>query len=147
MVIVTLLQYCTHPLIFSIYLITVSIIVGLLFFYSVASWLFYSVRLIFLGGIIVLFMYVSMLRNEDKVQYNGFSPIVLFLALVLYVRIRINLRRCNLRYHRFSLIRLSELYKNLSLCSLFILITYLLLILFATIKFTESFKGTIIKLR
>ena len=108
--------------------------------------MFYSITLVFLGGIMVLFLYVSILRNEDKIVYRG--PRVVFLVLAIGLLQIIGLETYNhvLMYQEFEFRVLGELYKNYTIGSLSLIIFYLLLTLFTTIKFTEGFKGTIIKL-
>ena len=102
--------------------------------------------MVFLGGIMVLFVYVSMLRNEDKLSYNGPS-LTFFVRYILLIQLlTLDELILNFSYKEFEFSILRELYKNYTMGRLFILMFYLLLTLFTTIKFTEGFKGTIIKL-
>lgn len=140
-----LCYFTTHPMIFSLILVGLSGFVGIIYYIKIAIWIFYSITLVFLGGIIVLFLYVSILRNEDKIVYKGpgLFTRALTRGLIITFSLEESLVKARARDWEFSI--LGELYKNYTVGNLCILIFYLLLTLFTTIKFTEGFKGTILK--
>lgn len=55
-----------HPMVIVFYLVIISLLIGGFLLVKVSSWGINAIILIFLGGIIVLFIYISVLRNEDK---------------------------------------------------------------------------------
>lgn len=57
----------SHPLVLSLFIIGLSFMVALQIRLLTVSWVFFALILIFLGGIIVIFLYFSSLLNLEKV--------------------------------------------------------------------------------
>lgn len=141
-----IISLISHPLILSLVLVFRPVAVGALFYFSISVWIFNAIILIYLGGIIVLFLYISILSNEDKVFFtlNLFVSSLVFLFITI-VRGRAVKHGARGHFNRIPL-RLAYLYKNLYFWGIGFIILYLLLTLFRSVKFAEGHKGTLIKL-
>lgn len=140
------LPILAHPLALRVAVLLISFILSLLFYRLGQKWVFRVVLLVYLGGIIILFIYVAILRIEDKMDLNykiGLGVFVLLLLLnISGVKVRSRpSREVSLAEFR----KFSDLYNQINLGLLILLIRYLLLTLFCVVKITEGFKGTIVK--
>merc|ERR1711963_853189 len=74
-----------NPLILCIILVILSSTLGLILQHLFSVWMFNALMLIFLGGIIVLFLYISILSNNEKMQIPArVRSIGLIFLLVLF---------------------------------------------------------------
>jgi Zn-dependent protease with chaperone function len=119
-----------------------AIIVGGFLGLKFSSWFFFSLILIFLGGIMVIFLYFSGLSVSEKINFK-FKKLELFVFLFF---LGVNLNVVSLFEENFlKLLRLNFNKLNLILNMFFIF--YLLFALFLVVKFSESFKGRIESLK
>lgn len=71
-----------HPLSIAYLLLGTAVLSGRMVFKVRISWLFYTLVLVFLGGVIVIIMYItSLAANEKIIYYNKLS----YLGLLLFV--------------------------------------------------------------
>ncbi len=115
-----------------IVILSLSAEVGLL----VSKWFFGVLALVFLGGMMVLFFYCLRLRRRVKPSYQSVGFFYVFpLFLVFYSP---QWECSDLRSLRF--------YSELELISILFLTIYLIFTLLLTVKISENFKGSLIKL-
>lgn len=135
-----------HPLVLCLGLVGVSLVLGVSASIIISSWVFISLVLVFLGGIIVILLYISLLSSSDKI-FSGFNWIY-FIGGVVSIGVICFFISCKRRFAfrgitRF--LRLSYLYYSLNFSMLFFITFYLLLTLFLVVIFSESFKGALKK--
>ena len=124
-----------HPLMLCLGLISLTLAVRPLIGLIIRKWIAYTIILIFLGGIIVLFIYVSTLASNEKlVFFYGNSPYFAFLMLGLFF----------LPLNDTNVLLISHLYLNFSVSLLFFLTLYLLFTLISVIFLSQGFKGALI---
>ncbi len=137
MILILLIVRANNPLSISIIMVLISLLVASMAGIYNSSWLFLVIALIFLGGIIVIFLYLSTLSLSDKLT----SPKIRNLVIILVVITPI----ISLRW-KFSNFNISKSFMEpLAISNIIFLITYLLLALILAVKLSQSFKGAIIK--
>ena len=116
---------------------------SLLISHFIRKWIRFLVILLFLGGIIVLFVYISTLISRIKrFLRNSFNNLILtfFLRLLSFIFFTAShqsiLYDCNEIY-------LSILYFKSNFSFIRICVVYLLLVLIIRIKISQKFKGRI----
>ena len=129
------------PLILCLALITYAISARALVMNLVSSWVAYAIILIFLGGIMVVFLYVRTWRRNQKFLLPPFPlPLILFFLCAIFY---LNPTTPPLR--PYSAAYISTIYISTSGGIILFLVVYLLLTLFLVVKTSESFKGALIK--
>nr|UJG45225.1 NADH dehydrogenase subunit 6 [Odontocerum albicorne] len=139
-------------------ILLVSMIVGIL---NKNFWFSYILFLIFIGGLMILFLYVTSLIN-NKLKFNQIKNLILKLTLMILISIMIfmNFEMITLNFFEnmdltsFNLwnkivlnnfndlnIILSKIYNKSSLMMSFILMNYLLLTMIICIKIINFHKG------
>ena len=123
-----------HPLILALNLILLSLFLGGLLGFLSSSWIRIALILIFLGGIIVIFVYFTSLVSNEKLTLVSKSPLILSPLLVAasatsFLNTSLSVGLFNFR-HLIILINL-------------LLISYLLIALFIVVELTSSFKGAV----
>lgn len=105
------------------------------------KWMRFLVILIFLGGIIVLFVYICTLISTIKmfVDNNPYSLIIIF-GVVALRAVFVNAQYWDLRFDVKSSL-LSVLYIKSNFLLIRICVLYLLLVLIIRIKLSQKFKG------
>lgn len=73
-----------NPLILCIVLVALASVLATVLQHLFSVWIFNALLLIFLGGIIVLFLYISILSNNEKIHLNSklVTLILVFFGLV-----------------------------------------------------------------
>ena len=107
-----------------------------------SKWRIMAIVLIFLGGIIIVFLYAVTIRpnfvsTEPK---NG-----IFFLLLLTPFIFLKQSENEFLFHKDRIHYVRQAFRSLNLINLFLLTFYLLLVLFIVIKISEGFKGAIVK--
>lgn len=136
---IPILYQATHPLIIAGVIILLRGVVGLWLGQSLHTWVLLSLLLIFLGGIIVIFIYLTTLARIDKLIIPSFTPsfsLFILLGLILLLNTKIE-------FKGFSLLSLGSFYSYLSNTSLYLATCYLLLGLLAIVKLSENYKGAV----
>nr|AAX39841.1 NADH dehydrogenase subunit 6 [Tigriopus japonicus] len=82
--IVTLSAGVNNPFSYSLLLVFLAVVSGLVLGGWVASWAFYCVVLIFLGGMMVMLLYISTFSSDPKIKINHTWGIALFLSSFLF---------------------------------------------------------------
>jgi NADH-ubiquinone oxidoreductase chain 6 len=128
-----------NPLLLSLLLVLISLLLGSTAWAIGAKWLGLSVILVFIGGIIVAFIYVSSLALNLKFTISSrraFTACTLLVVLfsMLLVKMPATLPLMPL-----------TLFSGPSRGVAIALILYLLLILLLVVKITECFKGSLIQ--
>ena len=138
------LVYVNHPISLGFILIFYALVTGLLSIILRNSWFFYLLVLVFLGGVIILIIYISTLSaNEKFFLDNEGLPImfVLFLSLSLIFyfefnnRISISIKNCFI----------SNVYEQSNSRLTIILILYLLLTILCVVKLVKFEKGPLVR--
>lgn len=123
---------------------------------SKTFWFSYILFLIFIGGILILFIYISSLSSNEKISFslNTFKKIIIpFIFLIFliifkdkfYLRNLNNSETNNLNDFIFLInenyLNLTKLYDTPNNIITIILVIYLLLSLIVVVKITNSFIG------
>nr|YP_009045439.1 NADH dehydrogenase subunit 6 [Parantica sita]AHA03790.1 NADH dehydrogenase subunit 6 [Parantica sita] len=120
-------------------------------------WFSYILFLIFLGGLLVLFIYVSSIASNEMFKFINFNFIIFIIFIILFISIMYNL---NLKWLIFffndemmnffynfmffnneNKINLSKLYNNNTFYLMLMMILYLYITLIAVVKITNIFFG------
>lgn len=134
-------MFIKTPLLGALALIVVSVMVRLYISILARKWMRFLVILIFLGGIIVLFVYICTLISTIKmfVDNNPYSLIIIF-GVVALRAVFVNAQYWDLRFDVKSSL-LSVLYIKSNFLLIRICVLYLLLVLIIRIKLSQKFKG------
>lgn len=135
-----------NPLTLSLLLLLLACGVGLFIAYRLRLWAINAVILIFLGGIIIIFLYVSTLRRGDKVFnfVRGARGFLWTALLILGYGWKPESLEPALLYSN-NMLEFRIMFKSLNVGLLVFLFRYLLVTLFRVVKLSESFKGALIK--
>jgi len=138
------LLFISHPIFFSVILIISSIVIGIMCIKINLSWFFYLLVLVFLGGVIVLIIYINTLAINEKFFYYkiNYKPTYLFIFFFLLQIILVK----NF-YYKINLSNYisMNLYESMNFISLLFLILYLLLTLVCVVKLVKFEYGPLIK--
>jgi len=128
-----------RPLLGSLMLIFISVLIRLYVAILRRKWITYLIVLLFLGGIIVLFVYVctliSRMKTSIKLSYRWPMLIVIFIIRNLFY-----LNSWDFRIKIKSML-LSVIYRNINFILILLAVVYLLLVLITRIKISQKFKG------
>ena len=138
---IILIFFIKNSLLGSLILIIISIFIRLYIAILRRKWISYLIILLFLGGIIVLFVYICTLVSSFKTFIRIFSLIIIIfrsiraIFIIVFFSIiwdfKIELKR----------LFLSILYSNSNLILIVFCILYLLIVLITSIKISQKFKG------
>merc|ERR1712201_68821 len=80
------MMFISHPIFFSIILIIRSIVIGIICMKINLSWFFYLLVLVFLGGVIILIIYINTLAINEKFFFikKNFSFIASVISLIIF---------------------------------------------------------------
>ena len=136
------------PFFLSLLLVILSFSVGRILGLGVSKWLTYSLILIFLGGIIVVFLYVRMLTLDTKFQLKinsnlmharfGTLGLLFFLLLIFSEEVP------HLPHHSAAT-SVSLIYATMLSPLIVFLISYLLRALFLIVEICQRYKGSLQK--
>ena len=127
----------SHPLVLALLIIAMTIIVGVLTSSIVAFWVLLALLLVFLGGIIVIFSYITTLARNDKMFITPFDPpLVVLLSLAA-------LTILSLMSVPTKSLHMGLIYSSTSGNLILFLTAYLLLSLLAIVKITQFHKGAL----
>nr|AXS65468.1 NADH dehydrogenase subunit 6 [Cucujoidea sp. 39 KM-2017] len=146
--------FMSHPLSFGLILllqtINISLITGMMMF---NFWYSYMLFLIMIGGMLILFMYMTNVASNEKFKFSSnlifMSMLIFFMFLMTYLYIdlmKINFNNFNIllmNMNKFFNLNISiNKYLNFSSMMIyFILIMYLLITLIAVVNITNINKG------
>nr|YP_010998228.1 NADH dehydrogenase subunit 6 [Penthetria simplicipes]WPM86385.1 NADH dehydrogenase subunit 6 [Penthetria simplicipes] len=147
-----------HPLMMGMMLLIQTMLTCLIMgIYSHSFWYSYIIFIVFLGGMLVLFMYMTSIASNEKIFMNSkvfiyfiFIFILLMLLCLLIDKnllypIFYNMEMMNISmkisYFKENSLNLMKLYNFPNNILLIMLINYLLLTLIIIVKITNIFKG------
>nr|AQM39847.1 NADH dehydrogenase subunit 6 [Orophyllus montanus] len=159
-----LFNYFSHPLAMTIIIICQTVILSLsMSTLTKTFWMSYILFLVFLGGMLVLFLYITSLASNEMFSTTQPSLILLYISgilLILLTPIYIsdqtfwNILSMNIDTHPLSNssmffsssvqhqhLMLNKLYNTYSSILTLILVIYLLITLIAIVKITHIFMG------
>ncbi len=125
-----------NPLPLRLILILLALVEGILIWGLVSKWLGLALIIVFVGGIIVAFLYVSSLAFNLKFQIFFSLPGLFILIILTFLKPTKILKD-------FSGNFAVSVYSSMSSFLLVFLIIYLLIVLFLAVKITESLKGSL----
>nr|UHM24570.1 NADH dehydrogenase subunit 6 [Papilio machaon annae] len=157
-----IMLFLNHPLSMGLMILIQTLIICLLSGMLINSyWFSYILFLVFLGGLLVLFIYVSSVASNELFNMNFFLKNIMFFLLIMSLFLSFNYMN-NLNWMNFSFnyemknmtnffifinnenkINLSKLYNNQNYMLMMMLITYLFITLVAIVKITNIFYGPI----
>nr|QYL70184.1 NADH dehydrogenase subunit 6 [Taxonus zhangi] len=125
---------------------------------SLNFWYSYILFLIMLGGMLILFIYVSSLSSNQKFNFNKKNLMIYFIILIILSWITINSKMnlfmnydmknfmsMEIEQNFFLKMSLNKLYNMPTNQIMFLLINYLLLTLFIVVKITNIKMGPLRK--
>nr|YP_009179468.1 NADH dehydrogenase subunit 6 [Cypridopsis vidua]AJY78607.1 NADH dehydrogenase subunit 6 [Cypridopsis vidua] len=135
----------SHPLIMGFILMLQTLLFAVLSGIIMSSyWYSYILILVFLGGLLILFVYVSSMASNEKLN---FSPLALMIALIsfCFILFSINFNILNMFKGSDSLVEKSFiwLFSEPSGMLASFLIIYLFIILIAIVKITKWWGGAL----
>merc|ERR1711973_1074534 len=134
----------SHPIFFSIILIIRSIVVGVICIKANLSWFFYLLVLVFLGGVIVLIIYINTLAINEKFFFYEIKFKYMYVFIFLFLTQLIIFKNIFVKTNYSNIISIS-LYDSINSLSLVFLILYLLLTLICVVKLVKFEYGPLIK--
>nr|UDP56664.1 NADH dehydrogenase subunit 6 [Antheraea formosana] len=161
MMFISFLMYSlNHPLSMGLMILTQTLLTCLLSGMMIKTyWFSYILFLTFLGGLLVLFIYVSSIASNELFSFNFnmklyffFSIFMMFIFMILFYN---NLKWMNFNINNSEMfnffnmimffnenkINLNKLYNNQSSLLTYLLIIYLFIALIAMVKITNIFYG------
>nr|UBA16569.1 NADH dehydrogenase subunit 6 [Papilio epycides] len=155
-----IMLFLNHPLSMGLMILTQTLITCLLSGMLINSyWFSYILFLVFLGGLLVLFIYVSSVASNELFYMNLFLKNMMFLMFILSILLSFmymyNLNWLNF-YFNYEMkdllnffifmnnenkINLTKLYNNQTYFLMMMLIIYLFITLVAIVKITNIFFG------
>ena len=140
---IIMLRFINSPLLGALFLILISILIRLLIRHLIRKWIRFLVILLFLGGIIVLFVYISTLISRIKrFLNNSYNNLLRGCVLRVLRFIYLTIFHYNILYDCNDIF-LSIIYFKSNFCLIRICVIYLLLVLVMRIKISQKFKGRI----
>nr|YP_010743787.1 NADH dehydrogenase subunit 6 [Helice tridens]WET30533.1 NADH dehydrogenase subunit 6 [Helice tridens] len=144
----------SHPLAMGLLLfiqtILISLTVGI---YNFSFWFSYILFLVFLGGMLVLFIYVASLASNESFSFSlttflfSISLISLFMFVLLFLDPLIispnssSLSTSSLKYYLSTPMIINWIYNTPSMIFTIFIVSYLLLMLIVVVKIVNLFKG------
>nr|YP_007627106.1 NADH dehydrogenase subunit 6 [Sphinx morio]AGG40705.1 NADH dehydrogenase subunit 6 [Sphinx morio] len=160
MIMLSLMMYfLNHPLSMGMMILIQTLLTCLLSGMMIKTyWFSYILFLTFLGGLLVLFIYVSSVAFNELFMFSNNMKMIFFLFVFLLFLIQImfikNLNWMNLNnnsemnnffemfwFNNENKINMNKLYNNQSSMLMFLLIIYLFITLIAIVKITNIFYG------
>lgn len=139
--------FLAHPLSMGLTILCLTILLAVILgSFIVNLWISYILIIVLLGGLLVIFIYVSLLAsNELFRKFNLFKPLILFLVFLTFLRfldvLNIPLSSLDIFFYKFKLQGIEWLHSLYSteLCDLTIfLILYLLVTLIVVVTITKT---------
>ena len=142
-VFIKILLKLSHPISLGLVLIFYSLLMGVTTIIFRAPWFFYLLVLVFLGGVIILIIYISTLAANEKFVRPDFPSLLLFIVAGIFRRFMLSSYNYTNKssYNIRMLINLYE-YSNRSL-SIF-LIVYLLITIVCVVKLVKFERGPLV---
>ena len=140
---IKILLNLTHPISLGIVLIFYSLLIGLTTIIFSTPWFFYLLVLVFLGGVIILIIYISTLAANEKFMINRSFNYLAFIFILLLRRIILNnYNYSNKSTYNFRIVINLYEYSNRSI-SIFLII-YLLITIVCVVKLVKFERGPLV---
>nr|ADY25060.1 NADH dehydrogenase subunit 6 [Chilo suppressalis]QAX27892.1 NADH dehydrogenase subunit 6 [Chilo suppressalis] len=155
-----LMVFLHHPLSMGLMILMQTLLVCLMSGMIISTyWFSYILFLTFLGGLLIMFIYISSIASNEMFKINLNMLITFFLLLIMIINITmllnnnltwLNLSNNNDMSNFFNLflffnnenkINLSKLYNNQTFLLMMIMMIYLLITLIAIVKIINIFYG------
>nr|QKW91298.1 NADH dehydrogenase subunit 6 [Celypha sp. DX-2020] len=152
--------FLTHPLSMGMMILIQTILICLLTGMLINTyWFSYILFLTFLGGLLVLFIYVSSIASNELFKNNFFYNKIIMINFILIMIFSMfffnklnwmnfnfndemnNFFNLNLFFNNENKINLSKLYNNQTFLMMMMMIIYLFITLIAVVKITNIFFG------
>lgn len=130
----------SNPLVICLILIMLALIVGRISGIIYMKWIIYAIILIFLGGIMVVFIYVTRLAGNEKFILKP-TLLLVWTSVIFFIRSSFINLASQTKKENF----MSHLFITSSSFILWRLTIFLLITLIIVVKITENFKGALIK--
>ena len=142
----SIIFYLSHPISISISLIFIAILARIISFSISSSWFFYLIILVFLGGVIILIIYIRTLAANEKFSLlNIKSRRVIFFVILRLLFIFLIKYKNIFNFVRLNNTAVGILYESSNFSLLLFLIMYLLLTLVCVVKLVKFESGPLIK--
>nr|QZZ81770.1 NADH dehydrogenase subunit 6 [Clepsis pallidana] len=160
MMISIMMFFLTHPLSMGMMILIQTIFTCLLTGMLINTyWFSYILFLTFLGGLLVLFIYVSSVASNEMFKNNFFFIKIIFISTIFFLFFSLmlsnnlnllnsffniemeNFFNFNLFFNNENKINLSKLYNNQTFLMMMMMIIYLFIALVAIVKITNIFYG------
>ena len=136
-----LLLFTKTPLLACLILVFLTLIIRIFISFISSKWMSYLVLLLFLGGMIVLFVYICTLISKIKVLIKTLYKKYFYRACIFILSFFFNFFKKPDFIQIFSQFRISFIYQKSRLVLLLFVTIYLLLILIISIKIIQKHKG------
>jgi len=133
----------THPISLGLVLIFYSLLIGRASIVFSIPWFFYLLVLVFLGGVIVLIIYIRTLAANEKFRLPKFSNPLRFLVLTGIMLVLPNISRLRFK-SRQSINIVINLYEYSNGRLSIFLILYLLITIVCVVKLVKFEKGPLV---
>jgi len=132
-----------HPIIYIVVILIQTILLCIIINIIIKfSWFSYILFLIFLGGLIVLFIYITRLASNEKFTYSTQQKSIFIITTALLTATLItNSRQLDLTLSNRIINSFKEIYHSSIIILTALTITYLLLTLIVVIKIVSKYKG------
>ena len=107
------------------------------------SWIFYLLILVFLGGVIILIIYIRTLSANEKFSNKNNTNIIFIIIFLLTILLNSNFINNSFIFINYNFI--NHLYSSLNISSTIFLIFYLLITIICVVKLVKFEKGPLIK--
>nr|YP_009995386.1 NADH dehydrogenase subunit 6 [Ochthebius hasegawai]QNP09802.1 NADH dehydrogenase subunit 6 [Ochthebius hasegawai] len=138
--------FMIHPLSMGMILLMQTIVISLITgFFNFNYWFSYILFLIMIGGMLVLFIYMTSIASNEKFKYNNKIMMMMigmtFIMLMILIFIddymlSMNIFQ-NMIYKNNSYLMLAKFYNKPSNMIMFLMIIYLFITLIAVVKITD----------
>ena len=139
-----MLFYISHPIFFRVILISISLFIRVLLIKINISWFFFLLMLVFLGGVIVLVIYINTLSINEKFFIKNFSFIDFYYLRFLFLILMFLKKNTTIKINYSNFIP-AMLYENINFYVIIFLIVYLLLTIICVVKLIKFEYGPLIK--
>nr|YP_007026110.1 NADH dehydrogenase subunit 6 [Calanus hyperboreus]AFU88799.1 NADH dehydrogenase subunit 6 [Calanus hyperboreus] len=145
MVLVQLMFYSTHPISLGLFLIILSLFSGMMVMKMNISWFFYLLVLVFLGGVMVLIIYMSTLAANEKFSFKMSGLVnTIMLALSGSLLFVMGMKSITGKMSMGVMVA-GSMYECVNMSSLVFLMFYLFLTMVCVVKLVKFESGPLIK--
>nr|YP_009995282.1 NADH dehydrogenase subunit 6 [Ochthebius quadricollis]QNP09672.1 NADH dehydrogenase subunit 6 [Ochthebius quadricollis] len=143
-------MFMIHPLSMGMTLMIQTIVISLITgFLNFNYWFSYILFLIMIGGMLVLFIYMTSIASNEKFKFNMklflFLMLMMMCLMIMYINMDNNMmfmQNFNMNMNsNINYLMMSKFYNKPSNMIMFLMIIYLLITLIAVVKITDFKSG------